>query len=75
MTRPETLVHLSEHIKRFVNLNPQGVFIVALNKSDLIDPEQLEVWLKKSHNHQPHVLSIIPLQQKQGLMLISYFKR
>jgi small GTP-binding protein len=66
VTRPETLDHVSEHVERFISLNPQGVFIIALNKSDLIDTDQLDALLKHSQNYQPSVLSIYPTSAKTG---------
>ena len=42
VTRPESLENISEHIKAFSKVNPQGKTVVALNKSDLIDAEYLE---------------------------------
>ena len=74
VTRPETLEHLSEHIERFANLNPQGVFVVALNKSDLIDTEQLEALLEKSQNHQPGVLGVYPTSAKTGVHVDQLFQ-
>ena len=41
VTRPESLENISEHIKAFSKVNPQGKTVVALNKSDLIDAEYL----------------------------------
>jgi small GTP-binding protein len=66
VTRPETLEHLSEHVERFSNLNPQGVFVIALNKADLIDAGDLEALIKQSQNHQPNVLSVYPTSAKTG---------
>jgi small GTP-binding protein len=74
VTRPETLEHLSEHVERFANLNPQGLFVIALNKSDLVDPEQLDALLKQSQNHQPGVLSIYPTSAKTGTHVDQLFQ-
>lgn len=74
VTRPETLENLSEHIERFIKLNPQGVLVVALNKSDLVDPEQLDELLKKSQDHHPGVLSIYPTSAKTGIHVDQLFQ-
>ncbi len=40
--REETMSSLEEHIKRFKAVNPDGKYVVAYNKSDLLTPQQLE---------------------------------
>jgi small GTP-binding protein len=42
VTRQETLYHLSEHIEKFLSVNPHSYIVIALNKSDLIDTEYLQ---------------------------------
>ncbi|HAG84474.1 MAG TPA: GTP-binding protein [Cyanobacteria bacterium UBA12227] len=42
VSRIETIERLGEHIKLFLSVNPKGVILVALNKSDLIEPEKLK---------------------------------
>jgi small GTP-binding protein len=66
VTRPETLEHLSEHIDQFTTINPQGVFVVALNKSDLLDTEQIDRLIQSSQNQYPNVLQIYPTSAKTG---------
>jgi small GTP-binding protein len=66
VTRPETLEHLSEHIDRFMSLNPQGSFVIALNKSDLIDTEQLQTLLNLANSCYPGVLNTYPTSAKTG---------
>ncbi len=41
VTRPETIERIPEHIKLFFSINPKGFVIVALNKSDLLNEENL----------------------------------
>jgi small GTP-binding protein len=41
VSRIETLERLPEHIQLFLSINPKSSFIIALNKSDLIDEEKL----------------------------------
>ena len=42
VNRSETLESLSSHIKRYLEINPKGKYIVSYNKSDLLTPEQKE---------------------------------
>ncbi|MEM9926030.1 MAG: Rab family GTPase [Cyanobacteria bacterium P01_D01_bin.50] len=42
VTRPESLENISEHLQKFLKVNPKGKAAIALNKSDLIDAEFLE---------------------------------
>jgi small GTP-binding protein len=41
VTRKETLDRIKNHLDLFFKINPQGIAIVALNKSDLIASEKL----------------------------------
>lgn len=52
LTRPETIKRLPEHIQLFLAINPKGFIIVALNKCDLIEPEQLEALIQLNHLEQ-----------------------
>ena len=51
LSRPETLENLSAHINLFLEFNPKGVVIVALNKSDLVKEEKI-VKLRELNNFQ-----------------------
>ncbi len=49
VTRPETVQHFQEHIELFYHASPTGKVILALNKTDLIEPEigqKLETFLQ-----------------------------
>jgi small GTP-binding protein len=35
VTRPQTIEALERHARRFLQINPQGIILLALNKSDL----------------------------------------
>jgi len=67
VTRGETLDRISEHVKLFLSVNPQGWIIVALNKSDLVDPDKL-LHLKKTVESQQYdrVTSIYLTSAKTG---------
>jgi small GTP-binding protein len=75
VTRPETLEHLSEHIDRFTTLNPQGVFVVALNKTDLLDAEQVDRFIQNSQNQYSNVLQVYPTSAKTGDNVDSLFQK
>jgi small GTP-binding protein len=66
VTRSETIENVSEHVKSFVKINPQGVLVIALNKSDLIDTEQLDRLLSHSPDYPPNVLKTYPTSAKSG---------
>ena len=66
VTRSETLDHLSEHIQTFLAVNSQGVIMLALNKSDLIQEEDLETLLKRQYGDQSNLLGIYPTSAKTG---------
>ena len=51
LTRTKTLVNLKNHLKLFLQINPQGDIIVALNKCDLVTQEKL-ARLVELHNFQ-----------------------
>lgn len=40
LDRQDTLENLTHHIQMFQSINPQGSVIIALNKADLLAPEQ-----------------------------------
>lgn len=42
VTRKETIERIPEHVNLFFSVNPKGVVIIALNKSDLVDEEKVE---------------------------------
>ncbi len=66
VTRSETLDHLSGHIQSFLAINSQGAIVLALNKSDLIQEEDLDVLLKRHYGDQPNLLGIYPTSAKTG---------
>jgi signal recognition particle receptor subunit beta len=66
VTRPETIESLSEHRQSFMKINPQGVLVIALNKSDLVDTERLEQLLGRCQGYPPSVLQTFPTSAKSG---------
>ncbi len=41
LTRKATIEHIPDHIQSFLSVNSKGFVIVALNKSDLINQDEL----------------------------------
>ena len=41
VSRQVTVEHISDHVQLFLKVNPKGFVVVALNKSDLMEKEQL----------------------------------
>jgi small GTP-binding protein len=66
VTRPETIENVPGHIESFTKINPQGVLVVALNKSDLVDTERLEQLLGYCRNYPACVLNLFPTSAKSG---------
>ena len=68
LTRVETLNNLNQHIKLFVEINPQGTIIIALNKADLMPPEKLSQLIENCHNsyNSNSIVSIHTTSAKTG---------
>jgi small GTP-binding protein len=72
LTRPETIERLAEHIQLFLAINPKGFIIVALNKCDLIEQEQLAE-LIQLQNLEQVVSGIYPISAKTGFYVDDIF--
>ena len=68
VSRQESVEHIQEHIELFSAVNPKGVkIIVALNKSDLIEPEKLEKLFPKNQlQDNPQVIAAYATSAKTG---------
>jgi len=67
LSRQETLEGLTDHIQRFLSINPQGLIIVSLNKSDLFDPlEVAELVDRIQFKDQQQVLATYGTSAKTG---------
>ncbi|MBC6480982.1 MAG: hypothetical protein GDA56_27635 [Hormoscilla sp. GM7CHS1pb] len=63
----ETLEGLGEHIERFLSINPQGLIIISLNKSDLFDPLEVgELVDRIQFKDQQQVLATYATSAKTG---------
>jgi len=76
LTRPETLNHLQQHLDLFLKINPQGIAVVALNKTDLIDEEKLSKLLKQySFRNNIHVIASYGTSAKSGIYVNEMFQQ
>jgi small GTP-binding protein len=74
-TRPETITHLTDHIQLFNSINPKGCIVLALNKSDLIEPERLEKILKTLQGQvRDNCLGVLPTSAKTGIGVDEIFQ-
>ncbi|MDJ0744919.1 MAG: Rab family GTPase [Xenococcaceae cyanobacterium MO_167.B27] len=67
LSRQETLNHLRDHINLFLEVNPKGMAIVALNKKDLIEENKLKklIQLNNFQNHS-HIINTIVTSAKDN---------
>lgn len=75
VTRLETIEHLSEHVNLFLSVNPKGFILLALNKSDLIEEEKLENYIKLLQKQEHlQVLAAYPTSAKTGAHVDAIFQ-
>ncbi len=75
VTRLETIEHLSEHVNLFLSVNPKGFILLALNKSDLIEEEKLENYIKLLQKQEHlQVLATYPTSAKTGAHVDAIFQ-
>ncbi|ELS03933.1 small GTP-binding protein domain protein [Xenococcus sp. PCC 7305] len=76
LTRPETLSSLQKHLELFLQINPQGIAVVALNKTDLVAPEKLSKLLEQySFSNQTEVLASYGTSAKSGNCVNEMFQQ
>jgi small GTP-binding protein len=76
VSRLETLERIPNHIQLFLSVNPQGSIIVALNKSDLIDPENLETLTQQTKlKYSAQVSQIYSTSAKTGFCVDEIFQQ
>jgi small GTP-binding protein len=67
LSRTDTLQSLHQHLELFLQVNPQGQAIVALNKADLVPSEKLAQLLENCHpSNFPGILGVYPTSAKTG---------
>ena len=79
LTRVETFNNLNQHIKLFIEVNPHGVIIIALNKADLIPQEKLsqliENYNSDNFNHFERIVGIYTTSAKIGDNVVKIFDK
>lgn len=76
VTREETLEHLTKHVQQFLTVNPQAAIVLALNKSDLIEPDTLARLLQLyQFSEQSRVLATYPTSAKTGAQVDKIFQQ
>ena len=65
ITRQETLDHLSDRIREYREINPSGQVAIALNKSDLLEEEEV-LEIKSKLNLPEAILGIYNTSAKTG---------
>ncbi|MDJ0552978.1 MAG: Rab family GTPase [Microcoleaceae cyanobacterium MO_207.B10] len=76
VTRQETIDNLSERLELFLSVNPQGVAIFALNKSDLVDVEIINQLLDKYNSYQEErVIATYHTSAKSGENVDDIFQK
>ena len=79
LTRVETFNNLNQHIKLFIEVNPHGVIIIALNKADLIPQEKLsqliENYNSDKFDHFERIVGIYTTSAKIGDNVVKIFDK
>lgn len=76
VTRLETIERLGEHLDLFFSVNPKGVAIAGLNKSDLLEKDKLNYLQDKLKTEQGDRLTSMYLPQPRlGRMLRPCFPK
>ncbi|MEM9274598.1 MAG: Rab family GTPase [Cyanobacteria bacterium P01_F01_bin.143] len=76
LTRTETLNSLQQHLDLFLEINPQGIAVIALNKTDLIDEEKLSKLLEQySFSNNSNVLASYGTSAKSGGYVNEIFQK
>lgn len=74
VSRNETIERLPEHLKLFSSVNPKGSIIIALNKSDLVEPEKLAKLLELiQFSEEQRVIGIYTTSAKTGVYVDEIF--
>lgn len=75
-SRQETLERIPEHIQLFSSVNPKGLIIIALNKSDLVEEEKLaKLLLNYQFNEEKKVIATYATSAKTGADVDELFEK
>ena len=76
LTRTITLNSLSQHINLFLEINPQGTIVIALNKADLVSQEKLEKLIEiHDVRDRRQILKVCSTSAKTGDKVNEIFNR
>ena len=76
VTRDETIEHLQDHIDLFLSVNPKGSIICAFNKSDLVDPDKLQIMLQNFNcSGKEKLIAIYSTSAKTGAHVDEMFTK
>lgn len=75
-TRKDTIERIPEHVNLFFSVNPKGVVIIALNKSDLVDEEKLDKLAQMVPSFKPEqIMAQYQTSAKTGLYVDEMFQK
>jgi small GTP-binding protein len=74
VTRAETMEQLSEHLQLFWKVNPKSQVVLALNKSDLLDPERLSYLMQSLAFNSEQLVGKYPTSAKTGINVDEIFQ-
>ena len=74
-SRQETLERIPEHIQFFLSVNPKGLIVIALNKSDLVDDEKLAKLILNYQFKQEKVITTYATSAKTGIYVDELFDK
>lgn len=76
ITRQVTVEHIPDHVQCFLSVNPKGSLIVALNKADLFDEDQLIKMMEFASFKLPEqVIGIYSTSAKTGSKVDQIFQQ
>lgn len=76
VTRKDTIERIPEHVNLFFSVNPKGVVIIALNKSDLVDEEKLDKLAQLVPCFKPEqIIAQYQTSAKMGLYVDEMFQK
>lgn len=76
VSRIETIERLSEHMQLFLSINPKSSIVIALNKSDLVDEENLvKLTQLVPVKDDEKTVEIYPSSAKTGAYVDEIFKQ
>ena len=74
VTRQDTLAHIPKHIDLFFSVNPKGWIVIALNKIDLVDAENIRELNHGDFNSKTNqILSSYQTSAKTGVYVDKMF--